>query len=595
MSDVYTSLGVSPRKKRRASPGADEACALTPKRIRTRLPTPPSTVKRKPAKGKQTNPLPANLSRLLNIHTTLQQALSHALASCALSPSSDTGIVRDVLTHIALTNYSGLSTTFEIDDLKRICWLWEWDGKKTPTSKEIDDGDEDEDNPFLDTPEAPTPPKDWSRGGMGFVVTSTTHFIRSGGTRVPAYGIGIEVEIDIDKDMGGGMAAVARWTADSESRKTQFKSKLEKWLKLHEGVDPCPNLPKADLPKLPIQLKGASTLTKMFASSSPKSASSAKILSMPQSPSSKLSFGSPKKSPVKQLLTIKPFNITFPTTSSTLLRSPTKSPGKGSIAIFPKTPGKNSVIFPQTPSSHHSSGSSSIFSPRTPRSSFSTPSTSIPSTPSRQKGEDADTAPTTPTTARRQALYERIRQKSITNSPTKHRPGDQDTPKMSRDQLLKLSLEETRRKCLLGRLGGVAESIWMLFSGPAASTTATPSARKRRALPLTEITASIVKSSPVPISEAEAVESVNMLTKLCPFFVKPLNIDGEEWFEMPSTAVAEKDEEKQPPPSPSARKGKGREVTSAEEVLTRSPKRVKREGGGLREVRERIRRELDQD
>ena len=254
MSDVYTSLGVSPRKKRRASPGADEAIVLTPKRIRTRcvshpwdkiwgnnlirtqshsrLPTPPSTVKHKPAKGKQTTPLPANLSRLLNIHTPLQQAVSHALASCALSPSSDTGIVRDVLTHLALTNYSGLSTTFEIDDLKRICWLWEWDGKKKPALEEACDGDEEGDNPFLDTPEAPTPPKDWSRGGMGFVVTSTTHFARSSGTRVPAYGIGIEVEIDIDKDMGGGMAAVARWTADSEARKTQFKSKLEKWLKV---------------------------------------------------------------------------------------------------------------------------------------------------------------------------------------------------------------------------------------------------------------------------------------------------------------------------------------------------------------------------
>ena len=37
MSDVYTSLGVSPRKKRRASPGADEAVTLTPKRIRVRF------------------------------------------------------------------------------------------------------------------------------------------------------------------------------------------------------------------------------------------------------------------------------------------------------------------------------------------------------------------------------------------------------------------------------------------------------------------------------------------------------------------------------------------------------------------------------
>lgn len=86
-----------------------------------------------------------------------------------------------------------------------------------------------------------------------------------------------------------------------------------------------------------------------------------------------------------------------------------------------------------------------------------------------------------------------------------------------------------------------------------------------------------------------------MLTKLCPFFIKPLNIDGEEWFEMPASSTVEKGEEKQAPPSPSPKKGKGREIDSAVEVLTRSPRKVKMEGGGLREVRERIRRELDQD
>jgi hypothetical protein len=137
--------------------------------------------------------------------------------------------------------------------------------------------------------------------------------------------------------------------------------------------------------------------------------------------------------------------------------------------------------------------------------------------------------------------------------------------------------------------------FFRLFSSPTSSITATPSPRKRGALPLTEISAAIVKSSPVPISDAEAIESVNMLTKLYPFFIKSLNVDGEEWFEMPSSPAVEKDEDKRAPPSPSSpRKGKGREPASAEEVLTRSPKRVRKEGGGLREVRERIRRELDQ-
>lgn len=225
---------------------------LTSFSICTRHPSPPSTVKRKPTKEQQATPLPANLTRLLNIQTTLQHALSHALATCALSPSSDTGVVRDVLTHISLTNYSGLSTTFEIDDLKRLCWLWQWDGKKIPSPKA---DDEDEDNPFLDTPEAPTPPKDWSRGGMGFVVTPTTHFTRSGGIRVPAYGIGIEVEIDIDKDMGGGMAAVARWTADGETRKTQFRSKLEKWFKV-SGPGPGLDLLPTRLPSHHLVARG---------------------------------------------------------------------------------------------------------------------------------------------------------------------------------------------------------------------------------------------------------------------------------------------------------------------------------------------------
>ena len=32
---------------------------------------------------------------------------------------------------------------------------------------------------------------------------------------------------------------------------------------------------------------------------------------------------------------------------------------------------------------------------------------------------------------------------------------------MSKDQLLKFSQEEMRRRCLLGRLSGVAESVWM--------------------------------------------------------------------------------------------------------------------------------------
>lgn len=147
--------------------------------------------------------LPSHLARLYRIQTALQHALSHALATCAVSPSSDTGIVRNVLNHHALNSYAGLSTKFDVDDLKRLCWLWEWDGKSVPpppAKAKMARKSEDE-NPFLEEEEdenSKSAAKDWSRGAMGFVVGPATHFSKSAGSRVPAYGIGIEVEMDLD-------------------------------------------------------------------------------------------------------------------------------------------------------------------------------------------------------------------------------------------------------------------------------------------------------------------------------------------------------------------------------------------------------------
>lgn len=160
-----------------------------------------------------------------------------------MSPSSETGIVRNVLNHLSLGTYTGLTTKFDIDDLRRLCWLWEWDGKTLPSTKTEPDAsdakgkgkateDEDDDNPFLDEKLVPPSAKEWTRGAMGFIITQTSHYSKSAGSRLPAYGIGIEVEIDIDKDMGGGMAAVARWTAASEDRRKAFREKLESWAKV---------------------------------------------------------------------------------------------------------------------------------------------------------------------------------------------------------------------------------------------------------------------------------------------------------------------------------------------------------------------------
>ena len=89
------------------------------------------------------------------------------------------------------------------------------------------------------------------------------------------------------------------------------------------------------------------------------------------------------------------------------------------------------------------------------------------------------------------------------------------------------------------------------------------------------------------MSTAEAQESLTILTSLCPFFLKPLDVDGQEWLEMP--ASTHPSGEKFVPTSPGPSRGK----EESAEVLTRSPRRVKKEAGGLREVRERIRREIE--
>ncbi|TCD66941.1 hypothetical protein EIP91_000719 [Steccherinum ochraceum] len=594
MSDIYTTLHATPRRKRTLP--EDDDNLLTPKRLRTAPPTPPATVTRRSVKSKPAaTSLPQHLARLHSIQTALQHALSHALATCALSPS-DTGVVPAVLNHITLNTYSGLSMKFDIDDLRRLCWLWEWDGKTLQSSSPpppANTEEDDEDNPFLeDKPTATSPPKDWTRGSMGFVITQTTHFSKASGTRVPAYGIGIEVEMDIDKEMSEGMAAVARWTTAGETRRQEVKAKLESWVKLHSDSNSIPNIPMALLPPLPTPAK-PSKLTRLLASSSPKSPSSADILARPTSPtpsSSRTLLSSPLKSPVKRFAARHDLPVAFPLTPS----SKAGSPSKGSL------------LFPKTPSSRHSRSDDNIFttptSSRTPStpgfatpSSSSSSSSSVPSTPVHQRGSQAITAPSTPSSSRRQALYDRVRQRSLQATPTKIAPGiaSKMTPGMTKEQLMKLSQDEMRRRCLLGRLGGVAESVWMLFSNPANSS-GISGARKRRTLPAPDVAAAVIKSSPVPISLAEAEESLNLLVKLCPFFLKKLVITGQEWLEMPSTNPTSEasDVPSSPtkaPPSP----GKHKRTDSVEELVTRSPKRVKKEGGGLREVRERIRKEME--
>ncbi|KAI5120933.1 hypothetical protein M0805_002913 [Coniferiporia weirii] len=564
MSDLYSTLHVSPKKKRVYNSDDDDA-VLTPKRLRTMAPTPPATPRKAPAPAV----LPPHLARFQSLQSSLHRALSHSLATAAVSPSSDTGLVPNVLNNHTLTSAAGLSRTCTLDDLKRLCWLWEWDGKELPSA-------DDDDNPFLES-SAPKPeqPKQWNRGAMGVVITPTTHLSKSGGKRVPAYGIGIEVEMDIDKDMPGGMAAVARWTATASQRMKSLTQKLHRWVELHPKATDIPTVPMADLPPLAQPPPKHSALTQRLASLSPKApktfatpSQSSDPFDFPPSPSRSSSPTKPRVTPGKR--TLRDFAIPFPIT-------PSSNPRHKLVATpstIPKTPSSSRILrtAPTTPST-----------PQTPVASSSS-GISRPSTPVNQTGPNADTVPSTPTTSRRAALYERIRKRSesqVPDTPSKARITT--SVKMTREQLMKLSQEEMRRRCLLGRLGGVAESIWMFFVSPTNPVSAGASARKRRTIPTDEVVQAIIKSSPVPISSAEALESIQLLASLCPFFLKRNTIGGEEWLEMPASANTTQ-------PSIPASPGK---LGTSDELKTPSLRRVKREAGGLREVRERIKRELE--
>lgn len=392
-----------------------------------------------------------HLSRLITVQTSLQHALSHALATCASSPSQETGIVRNVLTHLSLETYTGFAAKISLDDLRRLCWIWEWDGRASEEYTKRPCGIDDDDNPFLDTPAMPED-AEWVRGAMGIVISPTTHYFKSERKRVPAYGIGIEVEMDIDKDMNGGMAAVARWTAAADKRRTDIHKKLEDWVivgtasllctsaahsafKRHKGESEIPNIPLARLPSLPTGIK-MSSLTRTLVSGSPKAPSVPFSLPCPPSSPSKKRSESSTKHPVKD------------TTSSPAVSLP-----HATLTI-------NSIKFPQTPSRR--SAAKTPLTPHTLSPSGSNLERSRPSTPVQQRGNDAFTAPRTPTTARQLAIYERVRQRSLSASPTKVRTLPSDSlGVMSQDYLLKLGQEEIRRRCLLGRLGGIAESIWM--------------------------------------------------------------------------------------------------------------------------------------
>ncbi|KAJ7934864.1 hypothetical protein B0H13DRAFT_2305322 [Mycena leptocephala] len=104
---------------------------------------------------------------------------------------------------------------------------------------------------------------------------------------------------------------------------------------------------------------------------------------------------------------------------------------------------------------------------------------------------------------------------------------------------------------------------------------------------MSEVAAAIIKSSPIPLSSAEAVDLLMMLTKLCPFFLEQLTIAGKDWLEIPAPFPGT-NEGGSPCKERLVRGSRGAVIDSAETLVIQVT--MKRDAGGLREVREVIHR-----
>ncbi|WVQ75131.1 hypothetical protein IAR50_004740 [Cryptococcus sp. DSM 104548] len=593
---------ITPRKRKAEGSGekAGESSVPTPrsgrvsKRVATSTskeslsravpPTPPATRHREPHLPGQSAvpldlpsapnaaPLPPHLSNLLNLHRAFNLALSLHIATHhpVLPPHSSTATSVKLPN---LTNYLAIKEIVErtcgkrfgTTELGRLAWVWGWDGEKIADEKAVSERNKkamlDEDNPFV----VPTSPALGAGevSGSTYLITSTRTLEQSTGRRVYTHGLGIELELRQgetrqllpnsdggfkNRGQGGGTAAIGRWTATGDVREDLFRTKLEKWVELHGGYEP----------------------------------SEASILPTPTT-----SINSTRSS-------IPPIPI-LPLPSL-----PTASlPSANLMAAFTSP----------------SSGPTSTLTPKKAHlpPSFDSPKTAGLSDPFEMGDIKGKVVRPGSVEERRKAMMARIKAKSGGKGSLSTlgssaggfgRPGS-SLSTASNPQ------EELKRRSILSRLEGVAEGVWMMFSGPSIgpSSLPTPPRGRRKAIPMAEAAEVIVKSSKTPISTAEAQTSLHMLTEICPFFLHIKTVGRQDWIEMPAAVVAPA------PPSPSATAGlsaspsassasalPARQLSASPSTPGRlkvelagpaSPGKIRRQGG-LREVRERIRRELDQ-
>lgn len=497
-----------------------------------------------PKAGPSRKRLPPHLQTLLTLHHAFNITLSLHIAQHppVLPPHSSraTRVQVPNLTNLvairdAVERSSG--RRFGQQELARLAWLWTWDGEALPAD------DKEQDNPFLVSSSKPSEPLT-QVSGLSYLITTTRTLCPKTGRRVHTHGLGIDLEIHAGEThqllmggvggglgnmgQGGGMRVIGRWNAGGDLRHDAVRHRLERWVELHGGMPEPVVHLDTELSLLPTPATHDTTRSEI---------PPIPLLPLPVLPSA--------TAPAASL---------FAAVSTPL--PPKKVLGAGLADPF-----------------------------------------EIPDTP-----KPAATKGTGTVEERRRALYERIKARSDSKkaaTTTLHDAISGNSTIIRRSAAEQQ--EELKRRSTLSRLEGIAEGVWMMFSAPSPGTHSLPTAPRprRKAIPLSEIAEMLVKSSKTPVSYAEVKTSLHMLIELCPFFLQSKIVAKIEWLEMPVTALPA-------PPSP----GQGADRVAAIEAqlasTMASPPRVRpgmalagpaspgrvRRHAGLREVRERIRREL---
>lgn len=188
--------------------------------------------------------LPPALQSLLLLHRSLSVTLSLHLAThppvlppptVAQRKRDPNGLLEEEVVLEKVANYEGISgiretvengagRNFALEDLKRLAWLYEWDGEALPTSA-FSLGPA-----LLSSSSRIADKASPSSSLMNLTITPTRTLARISRAETQTYCFNLA--LTLSAITGGVTGAVGRWSSRAEERDLEFRRRLDRWVEL---------------------------------------------------------------------------------------------------------------------------------------------------------------------------------------------------------------------------------------------------------------------------------------------------------------------------------------------------------------------------